>query len=235
MRWRYLYLETSNPYVNLAWERCLFERVQDDEAILLLWQNADTIVIGRNQDVYAECRAEEFLQDGGRIARRRSGGGAVYHDLGNLNVSVIGKKSFLCAGNYRELVIQALCSCGIPAEYNGRNDLLVYGKKFSGSACYDNGEAYCCHGTILIHTDTERMARYLTPSAGKLARNGVKSVGARVGNLSEVKPGLTVKQICGAMICASGAQPLQADVDRQKLATYTAFFEDKKWIFGGKL
>lgn len=235
MRWRYLYSDLSDPYVNLARERCLFEQAQENETVLFLWQNADTIVIGRNQDVYAECRAEEFRQNGGKIARRCSGGGAVYQDLGNLNVSVIGKKSFLCAGNYRELVIQALRFCDIPVEYNGRNDLLAYGKKFSGSACYDNGEAFCCHGTILIHTDTERMAHYLTPNSGKLARNGVKSVGARVGNLSELKPGLTVKKICDALICMSGAQPLQADVDRRKLAEYTAFFGDKDWIFGGKI
>lgn len=234
MRYCYLYTDQTDPYQNLARERCLLEQAEENTAILFLWQNADTIVIGRNQDAYAECRAEEFLKDGGRIARRCSGGGAVYHDMGNLNISLIGRKSSLGMEDYLELVTRSLHSCDIRVEYNGRNDLLAFGKKFSGNACYERRGTFCCHGTILVHTDTLRMGHFLTPDVDKLARNRVKSVGARVGNLSELCPGLTVKDICEALIHVSNAKPLLDVVDGQRMAEYTRFFQNREWIFGGK-
>ena len=197
------YISTSfDPYKNLATEKYLLDTVAEDECILYLWQNQNTVVIGRNQNPWAECRCNLLEADGGKLARRLSGGGAVFHDIGNLNFT------FLCrAENYdlsRQVqVIQKACTlAGIKTELSGRNDLLVNGKKFSGNAFYNTkGKAYH-HGTLLISADLERMQRYLTPPKAKLQAKGVKSVGARVVNLSELSKDLTCKKMCTHMLSA---------------------------------
>ena len=235
MRYRYICSESTDPYENLALEQCLFRQAAEGTAILYLWQNDHTIVVGRNQDVYAECRAEEFIRSGGRIARRRSGGGAVYHDLGNLNFSLIGRKTDLAPDACRNLVMAALKQFGAEAEFNGRNDLVVNGRKCSGNACYEKGGVLCQHGTVLVCSDIGKMARYLTPDEGKLARNRVKSVSARVGNLSELLPEVTVEKVRDALIGAAGALPLRYREDRAFFEEQEAFFRKEAWIFGGKV
>ena len=125
----------SDPYRNLAAEEAMLPAVGEDDLIFFLWQNADTIVIGRNQNPWAECRAASFLAQGGRIARRITGGGAVYHDKGNLNFSFVAQ-----ADNYNErkqfdVILNAVKSFGIEAFVSGRNDIITEdGFKFSGNA-----------------------------------------------------------------------------------------------------
>ncbi len=183
--------DCTNPYYNLATEKYLLDNVEDDSCILYLWQNQNTVVIGKNQNALAECRSSLLQEEGGFLARRLSGGGSVFHDLGNLNFT------FLCSTeNYdisRQMeVIKTACSlAGISAEISGRNDILADGKKFSGNAFYNaKGKSYH-HGTILINADKEKLQRYLTPPKAKLQSKGVKSVKSRVVNLSEIAPSLT--------------------------------------------
>ena len=195
----------TDPYENLALEQTLLERVWEGECILYLWQNARTVVIGRNQNPWKECRTALLAEEGGRLARRLSGGGAVFHDLGNLNFTFLMREEDYDLD--RQLsVIELACRClGIPAERSGRNDLLCGGRKFSGNAFYHhNGRAYH-HGTLMVDVDLDMVPRYLSPSRAKLAAKGVDSVRSRVVNLREFNPELTVRQLSDALVAAFSA------------------------------
>lgn len=233
MKYKYLVTNNTNPYINLALEQCLEDFVCPGEAILFLWQNDDTIVIGRNQNVYDECLVDEFLLDGGRIARRFSGGGAVYHDCGNLNYSFICKSSDRINISLVNPVKSALESFNMSVEYNGRNDLLVEGRKFSGNAFFDNGSIFIGHGTIMINSDIERMEKYLTPNKSKLARNGVKSISSRVINLSSINSDISVEKVKGSLIESLNGKKFEFNPDILKYEKYLSMFSDSNWIMGG--
>jgi lipoate-protein ligase A len=233
MRYRYVVTESTNPYRNLAFEQYLFGFVGKGEVILYLWQNDFTVVIGRNQDIYAECKAVEFVSDGGKIARRMSGGGAVYHDMGNLNFSIICQSGEAGKTPYQDIIINALGGFGIHVGFNGRNDLVVDDRKFSGNAVYDDGGVCCQHGTILVNTDISKMEYYLTPEKSKLERNHVQSVASRVVNLSEVSGAVTVETMKKAVIASVGGVPLDLKIDERVLGDREKFFLSREWIYGG--
>lgn len=235
MIYKYIISDTVDPYYNLALEQLLFDCCGSDHVILYLWQNNNTIVIGKNQELYSECKVDEFLKDNGRIARRRSGGGAVFHDLGNLNFSIICHKNNAEKADYRGIIIGALQSLGVISEYNGRNDIMTDGRKFSGNATYSDGQVLCQHGTILIDSDIEKMTRYLTPDQKKLKRNAVKSVSARVINLSELYPDISVNNVRQAMIYYTHAERLTADISRDRLSVLTDYYSSHDWVYGGAL
>ena len=232
--YKYICSENTSPYYNLALERSLFDFVDEDTVILYLWQNSHTIVIGKNQNAYAECKVDEFIKDGGTLARRPSGGGAVYHDLGNLNFSIICKESIAKEHTYQRIVKEALSYFGIVSEFNGRNDLTVDDKKFSGNAFYVKDDVMCQHGTILINSDFKELSKYLTPDISKLERNHVKSVESRVVNLSEISDKITVESMKEAMIKATNAVRLGKEPTESKVEEYKKIFENDEWILEGK-
>lgn len=232
--YKYICSENTSPYYNLALERSLFDFVDEDTVILYLWQNSHTIVIGKNQNAYAECKVDEFIGAGGTLARRPSGGGAVYHDLGNLNFSIICKESIAKEHTYQRIVKEALRFFGIVSEFNGRNDLTVDGKKFSGNAFYVKDDVLCQHGTILINSDFNELSKYLTPDISKLERNHVKSVESRVVNLSEISDKITVESMKEAMIKATNAVRLGKAPTESKVEEYKKIFENDEWILEGK-
>jgi len=232
--YKYICSENTSPYYNLALERSLFDFVDEDTVILYLWQNSHTIVIGKNQNAYAECKVDEFIKDGGTLARRPSGGGAVYHDLGNLNFSIICKESIAKEHTYQRIVKDALSYFGIVSEFNGRNDLTVDDKKFSGNAFYVKDDVLCQHGTILINSDFKELSKYLTPDISKLERNHVKSVESRVVNLPEISDKITVESMKEAMIKATNAVRLEEEPTESKVEEYKKIFENDEWILEGK-
>lgn len=184
-----------DPYRNLAIEEYLMSRCGEGECTLYLWQNQRTVVVGRHQDPWKECRVHELEEDGGHLARRNSGGGAVYHDLGNLNFTFLARKENYNVKRQLEVVQLALEALGAEVELSGRNDLLMDGWKFSGNAFYERGDLCCHHGTVMLNVDMDAMSRYLTPSKEKLGSKGVNSVRARVKNLKELLPGLTIENL----------------------------------------
>lgn len=231
--------ESFDPYENLALEEHLLRSVLPGSVILYLWQNAHTVVIGCNQNCWAECRVSVLQEEGGHLARRLSGGGAVYHDLGNLNFT------FLCREEDYDLqkqlsVIQRACALtGISATFSGRNDLLADGRKFSGNAFYhSHGMAYH-HGTLLVDVDTQKMSRYLSPPKAKLEAKGVSSVRSRVVNLKELSPELSCARMKALMtqafcqIYGQNAERLTLDeADREQVALLRSRYGSEEWLYG---
>lgn len=191
-----LTLDSNDPFFNLsAEEYFLCEKSKD---FFLLWQNEPCIVIGRNQNAADEINPDYVSARSLPVVRRMTGGGAVYHDTGNLNFSFIingeADRVELCRP-----VIDVLRSIDVVAEISGRNDILVAGKKISGTAMCSRGGRSLFHGTLLISTDLEAMSEALKPDETKLIGHGVKSVRSRVANLSEYTEEVS-PNIIGAML-----------------------------------
>ncbi len=192
-----------DPYENLALEEVLLRNVPKDSCILYLWQNQKTVVIGKNQNAWTECKIKELEKDGGHLARRLSGGGAVFHDLGNLNFTFLMNTSDYDLDKQLNVIMTAVNSFGIKTEKSGRNDIITEdGRKFSGNAFYHNNDKSYHHGTIMINVDKEKVAEYLNVSTAKLASKGVKSVKSRVANLTELNPNITVENMTKALFKA---------------------------------
>lgn len=175
-----------NPYLNLAVETYLTDHQEKGVVTMYLWKNQQTVVIGLNQNPFSECDVKRLNEENGHLMRRRTGGGAVYHDLGNLNFSFIADKNDYNVQKQQSVIQEALRQFGLEVEISGRNDLLCQGRKFSGNAFFNGTDNNLHHGTILIKTDGEMMQRYLTVNKAKLQKHGVKSVASRVVNLSEL-------------------------------------------------
>jgi len=191
---RAAYIESNQtyPYKNLAIEEYLLDHVEKNQIILYLWQNRQTIVIGKNQNAWKECKTSELEQDGGFLVRRLSGGGAVYHDLGNLNFTFLVSKEDYDLEKQMEVILLAVQKLGLNAVKSGRNDITIDGKKFSGNAFYDRGGKSYHHGTLMVKVVMEDLQKYLNVDTEKLKSKSVDSVRARVANLSEFCPGLTI-------------------------------------------
>ena len=231
-----------DPYRNLAVEEHLLETVGLGQCVLYLWQNRNTVVIGRNQNPWKECRTTLLEQEGGHLARRLSGGGAVFHDLGNLNFTFLIPQEDYDVPRQMEVIRSAVESLGIPAEVSGRNDILYQGRKFSGNAFYKNGKQAYHHGTLLVAADMEKLGRYLNPSPAKLKAKGVDSVRSRVVNLRELNPEVSVEPLKAALRDAfSKVYGLPAEkmhpsrLDESAITRLTERNKSWEWNYGQKL
>lgn len=195
MKLQVLISNQYNPFLNRAVEQYLTDHQEQGIITLYLWKNQKTVVIGYNQNPYAECNVQLLLDEGGHLMRRGTGGGAVYHDLGNINFSFIADKLGYDVQKQLSVVREALFAYGLQTEISGRNDLTCQGRKFSGNAFSKGPVNNLHHGTILIKTDGAMMQCYLIVDKAKLMKNGVKSVASRVVNLSELVPELTSENI----------------------------------------
>lgn len=189
-----------NPSYNLAIEEYFLGKVKANEMILYLWQNENTIVIGRNQNPWKECKCKDFEMDGGKIARRLSGGGTVFHDRGNLNFTFIMDKKIYDLEKQLSVILKAVNNLGIDAKFSGRNDILVGERKFSGNAFYEKLNSSYHHGTILVDADMNKLSKYLKVSKEKIASKGVESVRSRVVNLKTIKEDITIEKLKESLI-----------------------------------
>ncbi|EDR7340001.1 TPA_asm: lipoate--protein ligase LplA [Salmonella enterica subsp. salamae] len=200
---RLLISDSYDPWFNLAVEECIFRQMPATQRVLFLWRNADTVVIGRAQNPWKECNTRRMEQDNVRLARRSSGGGAVFHDLGNTCFTFMAGKPEYDKTISTHIVLAALNSLGVTAEASGRNDLVVKtaegDRKVSGSAYRETKDRGFHHGTLLLNADLSRLANYLNPDKKKLAAKGITSVRSRVANLTELLPGITHEQVCAAV------------------------------------
>lgn len=177
--------DCTDPYVNLAAEEFLTTNAKEGEVTLYLWQNAHTVVIGKNQNPWRECNVEAIKRDGIYLARRISGGGAVYHDMGNLNFTFIARDDLYDIERQTDVILLACRLLGINAAKTGRNDLTADGKKFSGHAYWSSKSYNYHHGTIMMDVVADDLSKYLNVSEDKLKSKGVASVRSRVTNLRD--------------------------------------------------
>lgn len=189
-----------NPYYNLALEEELFRNIKSGETILYLWQNENTVVIGRNQNPYKECDLGYMKEKNIILARRISGGGAVFHDLGNLNFTFITKEIDSNLDKQLQIIKDAVEEYGFKVEFSGRNDLLLNNRKFSGHAFYCEDGNYFHHGTLMIDVDITKLEKVLTPSKLKLKSKGIESVKSRVINLIDICSELTVENLIQSLV-----------------------------------
>ena len=178
--------DSKDPRFNLALEEYVLKYLDTDEDFILLWQNANSIIIGRNQNTVEEINAKLVKEHDVHVVRRITGGGAVYHDMGNLNFSFITESLKDNLNNYKKFtdpVINALKQLGVPAEFQGRNDIVVEDKKISGNAQSYYKNKMLHHGTILFDADLAFVASVLNVKQDKIASKGIKSNRARVTNI----------------------------------------------------
>ncbi|WP_032122954.1 lipoate--protein ligase [Clostridium amazonitimonense] len=197
---RIIYSNSFNPWFNLALEEYLLENAKDNEIIFYLWQNANTVVIGSNQNPWKECNIEALNNEEGKLARRLSGGGAVYHDMGNLNFTFITSKDNFNIEKQLSVIIDAVGKFNVEALFSGRNDIEVEGKKFSGNAFYYGEENSYHHGTLLLDVDKSKLSRYLQVSKEKIQSKGIDSVKSRVVNLKELNSDIDISSLKKALV-----------------------------------
>ena len=184
-----IYLESpsADAAFNLALEEYVFQKMPRDREYFMLWQNSDAVIIGKHQNVWEEVNLPFIREHRIPVIRRLSGGGAVFHDMGNLNFTYIvnGDDPNMAMERFAGPLLLACREFGIKAEITGRNDITADGKKFSGNARYQEDGRIMHHGTILIRSDLEKMAQALTVSTDKYISKGTASVRSRVVNLSD--------------------------------------------------
>lgn len=227
-------------YVNLALEDYLFRTLQPDEYRLLLWQNHPAIVIGRYQNPFLECAVENLKQDGVNFARRQSGGGAVWHDEGNLCFSILGpKKGFDQKANIA-LICSVLQDMGIPSEYNDKLDIIVQGHKVSGSAFRERADRAFHHGTLLVNADLEQLNSYLTGNTALCNSKGIASRRSLVANLSDYSKQVdinTLKEQIAAAFSRHKTQSIQKldserDIPDAAYQEYLEYIRSWEWLYG---
>lgn len=191
MNLRYLDIRTTDPAFNLALEQYYFQTIPKGESCFLLWQNDCAVIIGKHQNTMAQIDEAFVTANGIRVVRRLTGGGAVYHDMGNLNFSFITDDHPNTGISFRSFcrpVIELLEQLGVHGEITGRNDMTVGGKKFSGNAQYIHKGRILHHGTIMFDSDLAVMERALCVDPNKIRAKGTQSVRSRVANLRPVLP-----------------------------------------------
>ena len=188
-----IYIESTstNPYYNLPLEEYVFERTDPGENYFMLWQNENTIVVGKYQNTAEEVNQEFVQAHGIRVVRRLSGGGAVYHDEGNLNFTFIADQKGLSGFNFRVFVkpvLEALETLGVHAEFTGRNDLVLDGCKFCGNSQYARHDRVLHHGCIMLDSNLDKVGDALRVREAKFTSRSVKSVRSRVTTINEHAP-----------------------------------------------
>ena len=236
---KYLQNSSTDPHFNMAFDEFCLEQLKADEPVFYLWQNRPSVIIGLNQSAYAEVNLPYLREKGIVLARRVTGGGAVYHDLQNLNYTITGRIRDLETDYpaYVDTMARALRQLGVPAEVSGRNDILVEGRKCSGYAKRVSKDRLMIHGTLMYDVDIDTLTRVLDTPGSKLSAAGVSSVRSRVANLKAYLPqfdGIHAFQaalqaiLAGndgeIVLCETQIAQIEADADKK--------YRTWEWIYG---
>jgi lipoate-protein ligase A len=195
---QYINNESYDPYFNMALEEHTVKFLDPGEEYFILWQNRPAVIIGKNQNAIEEVNLKYTREHGIAVVRRLSGGGAVYHDLGNINFTFVVNyrpEDFNSIERFARAVVRALDRFGVKSEFTGRNDITIDGKKISGNAQYLYKKRLLHHGTLLFDSDVTRLSEALNVKIDKISSKGVKSVKSRVTNIKEyLKQDISVKE-----------------------------------------
>lgn len=232
---KFLVNTCTDPHWNMAFDEFALEGLDVNEPVFYLWQNAPAVIIGLNQSAYAEVNLPFLDANGIVLARRVTGGGAVYHDLGNLNYSIVGPSRAM--ENAYGLMAEALRSLGVPAKRSGRNDILVEGRKCSGYAKRLNKNRMMIHGTLMWDVNLEDLTQSLAVPGSKLEAAGVASVRSRVANLKDYLPGLSgVDALKDALHKVLAGTDGEIPLTPEQLSIVDKMADEKfrtwDWIFG---
>ena len=228
---KFLRNTSTDPHFNMSFDEYCLQRLSSDDNVFYLWQNRPSVIIGHNQDAGQEVNLDYLRRNGIVLARRVTGGGAVYHDLQNLNYSIVGRKPDI------NVIVEALRSLGVPAELTGRNDIFVEGRKVSGFARSVFQQRELIHGTLMYDVDIDALTRALDTPQSKLNRKGVASVRSRVANLKDYLPGIeNISQLqerlhsllaCGDQEIILGPEAYEA-IEKRRIEKFAA----PDWIYG---
>ncbi|WP_297282176.1 lipoate--protein ligase [uncultured Anaerococcus sp.] len=231
-------LDSKNPYINISREYSYFENLQSDELFFLLWQNEPCVIMGRNQNIYNELNLDYIKKENILPVRRFTGGGSVYHDLGNLNFTFISSQKNKKMDARMDIILNALNKEGIEAEKKGRNDILSNGKKISGMARLEDEEKILIHGTLMVDLDLRKLSNCLTPDISKFNGKGIKSIKSRVVNLNQLNPSITISSLKSSLI-----ESFKKEYPEAKSISHNQYPDEifiyqmlisKDWIFGRK-
>lgn len=236
---RYLVNECTDACRNMAFDEFALESLPLDEPVFYLWRNAPSVIIGLNQSAYAEVNLDYLKEHGIALARRVTGGGAVYHDLQNLNYTIVGKSRDLNADypDYLHYMVNALRQLGVPAELSGRNDIMVEGRKCSGYAKRVWKDRLMVHGTLMFDVDLSVLQKVLSVPGSKMAASGVASVRSKVANLKDYLPGyadvLALKDALHAILAGTDSE---VALSAAQLAGIEKMADEKfrtwNWLYG---
>ena len=231
---------STNPYFNLAMEEYVMKHF--DEDLFMLWRNAPSIIVGRNQNTLQEVNYDYVKARHIPVVRRMSGGGAVFHDLGNINFTFVqsGESGFSDYAKFTRPIIDYLKTLGIEAYLQGRNDLMIDGKKISGNAQYMEKGRTLHHGTLLFDANMTDISEALRVNPLKIQSKGVKSVAKRVGNISAyLSAPMDVQTFMKGLedyVAALGGDIRVVDLDQGQLAQVNQLVKEKyetwEWNFG---
>ena len=229
--------DSYEPEINLAFEEYLMEYLDEGVTALFLWQNKNAVVIGRHQNPVKECNIDGMKMDRTKLIRRLSGGGAVYHDLGNLNFTFVSMGESYQVESQLQRITEVLLNLGIQSKVGERNELLTSKGKFSGSAFYSHRKRHCHHGTLLVDADLEKLDSYLTADSIEIKSKGIDSVRSKVVNLKTLKPELNVEKLKFAIIESFGGTSVNSiHIDQKLVEEHMESFLQKyrswEWNFG---
>ena len=243
---RVMISDTFDPWFNMAIEDWIFQHLDPTQAVLYLWRNQNVVYIGRFQNPWTECNTQKMEEDGIKLARRKSGGGAVFHDLGNTCFTFLNSKSDYDKTRNNRIITNAISKFGLSSFTSGRNDILVStpdgDKKISGSAFKETKDRAFHHGTLLINLDVNKLANYLNPNIKKLQSKGITSVRARVANLQDLNPEINNDALSKEIIaeffkeyeqeCEVEYLNHNSVAEIPELRKAYEFFSDWNWRFG---
>lgn len=223
---------------NLAMDEWFLDNLGEDDIMLYFYINQNAVIIGKNQNPWRECSLKRMEEDGVELVRRLTGGGAVYHDGGNLNFSFIAGNNIYDEEKQFTLILNALRKLGIPCEFTGKNDLKVKGMKFSGNAFGARRYTRQHHGTLLIRADLTKLTDYLNPDPKKLKAKGITSVRQKVCNLCELKEDITLEETLNAIKAAyresygEFTEYIPTEEDLRGMERYIEKQNSWEWIMG---